>query len=152
MVDNPGNHPLASVSGAFALAVWSVYFLYVAFNYDDALASAVIGAVFGFAACLAVILSFRYWRAAVLLASAVYLLLYAVRIGRMITMTADVPFLPALSLYYNMSWAVSTGAFQEKGMLGGSTHVYFEFVMPALVVAIIAATLMSSRRRGNHAG
>lgn len=147
MADNREIHPLASVSGAFALAVWSVYFLYVAFNYDAALASAVIGAVFGLVACLAMILKFRYWRFAVLLASAVYLLLYVIRIVRMTTMTADVPFLPALSLYYNMSWAVTTGVSQEKGMVAGLTHAYFEFVMPVLVVAMIAAVLVSSSVR-----
>jgi hypothetical protein len=150
MADNREIHPLASVSGAFALAVWSVYFLYVAFNYDAALASAVIGGVFGLVACLAVILNFRYWRSAVVLASAVYLLLYVIRIGRMIAMTADAPVLPALSLYYGMSWAVTTGVFQEKGMVAGLTHVYFEFVMPVLVVAIIAAVLISSRRKAGN--
>ena len=147
MAENRGNHPLASVSGVFALAVWSVHFLYVTFNFNDALASAVIGGVFGFVACLAMILNFRYWRSVVLLASAVYLVLYVIRIGRMIGMTADVSLLPALSLYYNMSGAVTTGVFQEKGMLSGLTHGYFEFVMPVLVVALIAAVLLSSRRK-----
>lgn len=145
MADNRGNHPLASVPGAFALAVWSVYSLYVAFNFNDALASVVIGGVFGLVACLAMILHFRYWRSAVLLASAVYLLLYVIRIVRMTAMTADVSFLPALSLYYSMSSAVTTGVFQEKGMVAGLAHAYFEFVMPVLVVAIIAAILVSSR-------
>lgn len=147
VADNPGNHPLTSASGAFAFAVWLAYFLYVAFTFGDALLSVVIGGVFGLVACLAVILNFRYWRSAVVLASAAYLLLYVIRIGRMIAMTADAPLLPALSLYYNMSWAVTAGVFQEKGMAAGLIHAYFEFVMPALVVAIIVAVLVSSRRR-----
>jgi hypothetical protein len=147
MADNRGNHPLASVSGVFALVVWSAYSLYVAFNFNDALASVIIGGVFGFVACAAMILNFRYWRFSVLLASAVYLLLYVIRIVRMIAMTADIPFLPALSFYYSMSWNVASGVFQEKGMVGGLTHAYFEFVMPVLVVAIIAAILISSRRK-----
>ena len=151
MADHRENHPLASVPGVFALAVWSVYSLYVAFNFDAALASAVIGAVFGLVACLAVILNFRYWRFAVLLASAVYLLLYVIRIGRMIAMTGDVPVLPALSLYYNMSWAVTTGVFQEKGKAAGLMHAYFEFVMPVLALAIIAAVLVSMRRKSGIA-
>jgi hypothetical protein len=147
MADSRENHPLASVSGAFALAVWSAYLLYVALNFNDALASVIIAGVFGLVACLAMILNFRYWRYAVLLASAAYLVLYVIRIVRMIAMTADLPFLPALSLYYGMSWNVTTGMFQEKGMAGGLTHAYFEFGMPVLVVAIIAAILIPSRRK-----
>ncbi len=147
MSEQNGNHPLASVPGVFALAVWSVYLLHVALNYPDVLASVLIGGVFGLAACLAVVFNFKYWRSTVLLASSVYLLLYVIRIVRMTTMTTDLSFLSALSFYYSMSWQVAAGMFQEKGLVGGLTHAFLEYVMPVLVVVLIAVILISLRRK-----
>jgi hypothetical protein len=62
-------------------------------------------------ACLAVVFNFAYWRATVLLASFVYLLLYVIRIVRMTAIAKDLSFLSALSFYYAASWGVATGAF-----------------------------------------
>jgi hypothetical protein len=59
----------------------------------------------------------------------------------------DLSFLSALSFYYSVSWRVAIGAFEEKGLLGGLTHVFVEYVMPVLVVALIAVILISSRRK-----
>jgi hypothetical protein len=48
MFNQYANHPLASVPGVFALAVWSIYLLYAAFCYPDVLSSVLISA---FSAC-----------------------------------------------------------------------------------------------------
>jgi hypothetical protein len=136
-----GNHPLASTQGVFALALWLVYSLHAALSYPDVLTSVLIGAFFGFVACLAVVFNFRYWRSIVLLASSVYLLLYVIRIVRMTALVKDLSFLSALSFYYSVSWRVAAGAFDEKGWLGGLTHVFLEYVMPILVIALILALI-----------
>jgi hypothetical protein len=106
-----------------------------------------IGALFGFVACLAVVFNFSYWRFTVLLASFVYLLLYVIRIVRMTAIAKDLSFLSALSFYYSASWRVAAGAFEEKGWLGGLTHVFLEYAMPILVIALILAILIFTRPR-----
>jgi hypothetical protein len=141
------NHPLASLQGVFALAVWSVYLLYAALYYPDVLTSVLIAGFFGMLACLAVVFNFTYWRATVLLASSVYLLLYVIRIVRMTAIAKDLSFLSALSFYYSASWRVAMGAFEEKGLMGGLTHAFIEYAMPVLVVALISVILISSRRK-----
>jgi hypothetical protein len=147
MAEHYGNHPLATVQGVFALALWSVYLLYAVLYYPDVLTSVLIAGFFGLVACLAVVLNFTYWRSAVLLASSVYLLLYVIRIIRMTAIAKDLSFLSALSFYYSVSWRVATGAFEEKGWVGGLTHVFLEYAMPILVIALILVILIFSRRR-----
>jgi hypothetical protein len=147
MSEHCANHPLASVQGLFAIAVWSVYLLYTALYYPDVLTSVLIAGFFGLVACLAVVLNFTYWRSTVLLASCVYLLLYVIRIVRMTAIAKDLSFLSALSFYYSVSWRVTTGAFEEKGLVGGLTHVFLEYVMPVLVVALISVILIASRQK-----
>jgi hypothetical protein len=147
MFEPDGKHPLASVPGVFALALWSVYSLYAALYYPDILTSVLIAGFFGFVACLAVLFNFAYWRSTVLLASSVYLLLYVIRIVRMTAIAKDLSFLSALSFYYSVSWRVTTGAFEEKGLVGGLTHAFVEYAMPVLVVALISVILISSRRQ-----
>jgi hypothetical protein len=142
-----GKHPLVSVPGVFALVLWSVYLLYAALYYPDVLTSVLIAGFFGLIACLAVVFNFTYWRSTVLLASSVYLLLYVIRIVRMTAIAKDLSFLSALSFYYSVSWRVATGAFQEKGFVGGLTHAFLEYVMPVLVVALISVILIPSRRK-----
>ena len=102
MSERSGNHPLASAQGVFALALWSFYSLYAGLHYPDILTSVLIGGLFGLVACLAMLFNFRYWRAAVLLASSVYLLLYVIRVLRMTALVEDRSFLPALSFYYSV--------------------------------------------------
>jgi hypothetical protein len=131
----------------FAIAVWSVYLLYTALYYPDVLTSVLIAGFFGLVACLAVVSNFTYWRSTVLLASSVYLLLYVIRIVRMTAIAKDLSFLSALSFYYSVSWRVATGAFEEKGLVGGLTHAFLEYVMPVLVVALISVILISSRQK-----
>jgi len=147
MAEHYANHPLASVQGVFALALWSVYLLYAALYYPDVLTSVLIASFFGLVACLAVVFNFRYWRSTVLLASSVYLLLYVIRIVRMTAIAKDLSFLSAIFFYYTVSWRVATGAFEEKGLVGGLTHAFLEYVMPVLVVALISVILLSSRRK-----
>ena len=142
-----GNHPLASAQGVFALAIWSLYSLYVALYFPDVLTSVLIAGFFGIVACLAVVVNFKYWRSTVLLASSVYLLLYVIRIVRMTAIAKDLSFLSALSFYYSVSWRVATGMFQEKGLVGGLTHGFLEYVMPILVVALILVILLFTRRK-----
>jgi hypothetical protein len=147
MSEHYGNHPLANVPGLFALALWSVYSLYVALYYPDVLTSMLIAGIFGLAACLAVVFNFTYWRSTVILASTVYLLLYVIRIVRMTAIAKDLSFLSALSFYYSVSWRVATGAFEEKGLVGGLIHAFLEDLMPVLVIALISVILISSRRK-----
>jgi hypothetical protein len=147
MSEHYGNHPLASVQGVFALTLWSVYLLYAALYYPDVLTSVLVAGFFGFVACLAVVFNFTYWRSTVLLASSVYLLLYVIRIVRMTAIRPDLPFFSALSFYYSVSWRVATGAFEERGLVGGLTHALVEYAMPVLVVALISVILISSRRQ-----
>lgn len=142
-----GNHPLTSVPGVFALALWSVYLLYAALYYPDVLTSVLIAGFFGLVACLAVVLNFTYWRSMVLLASSIYLLLYVIRIVRMTAIAKHLSFLSALSFYYSVSWRVAAGAFEEKGLVGGLTHGFVEYLMPLLVIALISIILISSRRK-----
>ena len=134
-------------AGVLAIAVWSVYLLYAALYYPDVLTSVLIAGFFGLIACLAVVFNFTYWRSTVLLASSVYLLLYVIRIVRMTAIAKDLSFLSALSFYYSVSWRVATGAFEEKGLVGGLTHAFIEYVMPVLVVALIFVILISSRQK-----
>jgi uncharacterized membrane protein len=75
------------------------------------------------------------------------LLLYVIRIVRMTAIAKDLSFLSALSFYYSVSWRVATGAFEEKGLMGGLTYAFLEYVMPVLVVALISVMLISSRRK-----
>ncbi|HSE89897.1 MAG TPA: hypothetical protein VLJ79_27035, partial [Candidatus Binatia bacterium] len=89
MSEHYTNHPLASVQGVFAFAVWSVYLLYTALYYPGVLASVLIVAFFGLIACFAVVFNFTYWRSTVLLSSSVYLLLYVIRIVRMTAIAKD---------------------------------------------------------------
>jgi hypothetical protein len=152
MSERSGNHPLASAQGLFALALWSFYTLYAALHYPDVLTSVLTGGIFGLVACLAMLFNFTYWRAAVLLASSVYLLLHAIRVVRMTALVQDLSFLPALAFYYSISWRVTAGAFEEKGLLGGLTHAYLEYVMPVLVVFLISVILISSRRKLSPSG
>jgi len=147
MSERSGNHPLASAQGVFALALWSFYSLYAGLHYPDILTSVLIGGLFGLVACLAMLFNFTYWRGAILLASSTYLLLYVIRVVRMTALVQDLSFLPALSFYYSISWRVAAGAFEEKGLVGGLTHAYLEYVMPVLVVVLISALLISSRRK-----
>lgn len=140
-----GNHPLASVPGVFALVLWAVYLLYAALYYPDVLTSVLTAGFFGLIACLAVVFNFTFWRSTVLLASSVYLVLYVIRIVRMTAIAKDLSFLSALSFYYSVSWRVATGAFEEKGLVGGLTHAFLEYVMPLLVIALISVILISSR-------
>jgi hypothetical protein len=55
-------------------------------------------------------------------------------------------FLSALSFYYSVSWRVAAGAFEEKGLVGGLTHGFVEYLMPLLVIALISVILIFSRR------
>jgi hypothetical protein len=145
MFEPQRTHALASVTGLFALLVWSFYALYAAFSYPTSLTSVRVGAFFGLIACLAVIFNFVYWRGAVLLASFVYLLLYVIRIVRMTAIANHLSFFSGLSFYYSTSWRVTAGSFEEKALLGGLLHAYLEFVMPVLDVALILVILISWR-------
>ncbi len=140
-------HSLATVPGVFALVLWSVYSLHVALYYPDVTTSTLLGGIFGLLACLALVFNSAYWRAAVVMASSVYLFLYVVRVVRMTAIPGDLSFLSALSFYYSISWRVTIGAFEEKGWVGGILHAYLEFAMPVLVVVLIIVTLMSARRK-----
>jgi len=141
------NHPLTSVRGVFAIALWSLYLLYAALYYPNVLTSVLIAGFFGLVACVAVVFNFTYWRSAVLLASSVYLLLYVIRIVRMTAIPKDLSFLSALFFYYSVSWRVTTAAFEEQGLMGGLTHAFLEYVMPVLVVVLTSVILLSSRQK-----
>ena len=147
MSEHDQNHPLASAHGVFALALWSLYSLHGALYYPEITGSALIAGLFGVLACLALLFNFAYWRATVLLALSVYLLLYVIRIVRMTAIAEDLSFLSALAFYYSVSWRVVIGAFEEKGIFGGLMNTFAEHVMPVLVVALVSVMLISARRQ-----
>ena len=147
MSEDRERYPLTSAAGLFAFVLWAFYSVYAGISYPDVLTSVLIGALFGCIACLALVFNLAYWRSAVLLASAVYLLLYVVRIVRMTAIAADLSFLSALSFYYRVSWRVAAGAFEEKGLAGGLIHAYLEYAMPVLTVALVLVIVFSSRRQ-----
>ena len=147
MSEHDRKHPLASAQGLFALALWSLHSLYVALYYPDVTHSALIAGLFGVLACLALLFNFAYWRATVLLALSVYLLLYVIRIVRMTAIAEDLSFLSALAFYCSVSWRVVIGAFEEKGIFGSLMNTFAEYVMPVLVVALVSVMLISARRQ-----
>ena len=142
---------LASVAGLLALAVWVVYLLLALKNLPDLPNRVLISGSFGLLAVLAVVFDYQHWRGAVLLASSVYLVTYVVLVARMTLMATEtgMPFLSALSFYYGTAWALLTGIFQERGLMGVLEQGFLDYVMPILNVVLIGVTLMSrgSRRR-----
>lgn len=149
-MSTPGHRAVGSVPGILALAAWTIYVLLYAPQLPDVFPSVLVAGAFGILACLAVVMNFRHWRWALLLASAVYVVIYVVRVGRMVMIGADSgqsSLLSALSFYYGMLWQVTAGAFQEKGALGGVAQIYLEYVMPVLIVVVIIATLLSWRSK-----
>jgi hypothetical protein len=148
MSEYSGRHPLATAPGALAVAVWSLYVVCaVVLYYPDFLASVLISCAVGLLASAVVVFGLRHWRAAIVMASSVYLVLYAVRVIRMATMTTGIPFTSAVASYYNFLSTVTAGIFAEKGMAGGVAQVFLEYVMPVSAVVLIAAALLSSPRR-----
>ena len=138
---------LSTAAGIAAFAVWAVYLLLALASIPDVPYRMMINSFFGLLACVAVVVNFRYWRLAVLLACCVYLVVYVVQIARMTSMMAgsDMPLLSALSLYYTASWAVATGVFIERGAASGLANGFLEYAMPLLVVVLIILTQMSRR-------
>ena len=146
-------HAIASVPGAAAVAVWIAYVVLAAFFYSPDIPLSVwpIG-FFGILACLAVGLNFAYWRFIVILASSVYLLFYATRVFRMISLTPEfgLSTLPsALSFYYGSSWHVTIAMLQERGIAGSLMHGFIEYAMPVLSLILIGLILMFRRSQRN---
>ena len=149
-MDGSRHHPVTSVPGALTLATWSAYVLLAAFFYlPDVPPSVLTIGLCGVLACVAVVLRFAYWRLIVILAAFVYLAFYAVRVIRMVAMTADFQIsslLSALAFYYGSSWRVTVGMLQERGAAGGLTHGFLEYAMPALSVILIAVAVTGKMR------
>ena len=148
-LNNPhGHRPVASVPGVSALVVWSVYLLLALLSIPDIPYRMLINSSFGLLACLAVAFNYRHWRFAVLLASLVYLVVYAIQLIRMANLMLDpekTSLLSAVSFYYIASWQVTHGVFIERGAVAGLMHGFLEYGMPVLSVALIAAALMFRR-------
>jgi hypothetical protein len=140
---------IRSMPGILTLAAWFIYLLLALLSIPDVPHRMMINSFFGVLACLAVLINYRHWRFAVLIACCVYLVVYVVQLVRMTGMMAgsDMPLLSALSFYYSASWTVATGVFIERGVVGGVTHVFLEYVMPVLIVALIVVTLLSPRKK-----
>ena len=140
-----GKRALASVAGVLALVVWAIYLLIALKNLPDLPNRVLISGSFGLLAVLAVVFDYRRWRGAVLLASSVYLVTYVVLVARMTLMATEtgMPFLSSLSFYYGTAWALLTGIFQERGLMGVLEQGFLDYVMPILNVVLIAITLMS---------
>lgn len=139
---------LATPLGIAALVVWAIYLLLGLAGIPDVPYRVLINGFFGVLVCLAVILNFRFWIATVLLASLVYLAVYAVLVLRMANMMVDpdkTSLLSALCAYYGTSWLVATGAFIERGVGGGLMHGFLEYAMPVLIAALFVLGLVSWR-------
>ena len=145
-----GTVPAKSAAGALALAAWVLYVLLAAFFYHpDYPASVWPIAGAGILACLAVGLNFAYWRLVVILASGVYLLFYAVRVGRMVALTSgfEISSLPStLCFYYLSSWQVTIGMLRERGLTGSLMHGYIEYAMPVLSLVLIVLAWKARRQ------
>jgi hypothetical protein len=140
----------ATPLGISALAVWSVYLLSGLASIPDVPHRMLINGFFGLLVVLAVVVNFRHWVAAVIVASLVYLVTYAVLIFRMAgTMSdPDKTSLPAtLAAYYYASWLVAAGVFIERGTWGGLMHGFLEYAMPLLVLALLLAGLLYRRAK-----
>lgn len=138
---------LSTAAGIAAFAVWAVYLLLALASIPDVQYRVMINSFFGLLACIAVVVNFRQWRFAVLLACGVYVVTYVVLIARMTSMMAgaDTPLLSALAFYYSASWTVTTGVFIERGVANALAHGFLEYAMPLLVVVLIILTLTSRR-------
>lgn len=152
MDERHAKHPLTTAPGVFALVVWSLYLLLALKNLPDLPQRVMINGFFGLLACLAVVLKSKYWRAAVVLASSVYLVTYVVLVARMAMMVTGggTSLMSALSFYYTNSWVVAAGTFHERGLVDGAAYAFLEYGMPVLSVVLIIVTLMSRRRSGNR--
>jgi hypothetical protein len=141
---------LPTVAGITTLAVWAVYLLLALASIPDVPYRMMINSFFGLVACVAVVLNYRRWRFAVVLASCVYLVVYAVQVIRMTGMmvSSDMSsLLSALAFYYSASWIVATGVFVERGVAAGLAYGFLEYVMPVLIVALIVVTLLSPPKK-----
>ena len=149
-MDENRRHSAASVPGAAALGAWAVYLVTAAVFYAPDYPASVwaIGGA-GILAGLAVGLNFAYWRAVVILASGVYLVFYAVRVMRMVALTAgfEISSLPsALAAYFQSLWIVTVAMLQEKGVGGSLMHGYIEYAMPLLSLVLIALAWLTRQR------
>ena len=145
-----GRYPIASAPGVLAIAAWSVYLLSAIFHALDVPPWVAISTVFGVLGCIAVVVGYKHWRIAVLSASSIYLLLYAVRVIQMAESVTDSDkssLISALAFYYRTSWRVTSLFFQERGIVDGSSYVFLEYIMPALMLALIGAILLSRPRK-----
>ena len=148
-----GQHPITSVPGALAVAVWTVYVLLAGLFYSPDIPLSVwpIG-FFGILACLAVVQNFAYWRFVVIVASLVYLSFYVTRVMRMVVLTAnfDLSSLPStLAFYYSASWQVTVAMHQEKGIASSLMHGFLEYAMPVLSLVLIGLILIFRRTQLN---
>ena len=145
MDDRHARHPLTTAPGVLALVLWFLYLLLALKNLPDLPQRVMINGFFGVLACLALLLRSKSWRAAVVLASSVYLVTYVVLVGRMVTMVTGggTSLLSALSFYYSNAWVVAAGTFHERGLLAGAAYGFLEYGMPVLSVVLIVVTLMS---------
>jgi hypothetical protein len=149
-VNGTPGRAIATPLGLAALLVWGVYLLLGLAGIPDVPYRVLINSFFGVLVCLAVIFDFRRWAAAVAVASLIYLVVYAVLVVRMANLMVDPDktSLPAaLAAYYGASWIVATGAFIERGTWGGLMHGFLEYAMPALVVALLVASLLRWRSK-----
>ena len=141
---------LSTVLGISALAVWSIYLLLQLASLPDVQYRVYINAFFSILAILAVVINFRRWVAAVIVASLVYLLTYTVLVVRMAGAMSDpdkISLFATLTAYYSASWMVATAAFIERGTLGGLMHGFLEYAMPLLAVTLLLAGLFYRRTR-----
>ena len=152
MTGPDGTHPITSVPGVLAIAAWAAYLGLAIFHSFDVPPWVLIATAFGVLSCVALAVGYRHWRVTVLLASSIYLLLYAVRVINLAVSVTDVEkssLFSALTFYYSKSWQLTSLAFRTHGVFDGSTHAFLEYVMPILMVALIGATLLSwPRGRG----
>jgi hypothetical protein len=139
-------NPLASIPGVLTIAAWSTYLVLAILHSFDVPPWVLITIAFGVLACIAIAVGYRHWRVAVLAASSIYLVLYALRVLQMaasVTNLEKESLLSALSFYYATSWRLTSLTFRDRGIFDGSAHAFLEYLMPVLMVSLIGATLVS---------
>jgi hypothetical protein len=100
-------------------------------------------AILGFLACFAWARAWRLGRHAVLAISVVYLMLYALRTYAFLfdPLLQQNSFVDATKLVVRIVWSLATHYISQGSVVRGLSELFFEWFMPLLQMALVAALL-----------